>query len=214
MTYQKYVATTFSKELKQALKTKEMSKDVSDVLLSVVEDLMTRHEDDLRHHLTGKKKQRKRDGPPRPNWQAYWTSNDVGCRAYEPFQCKLQELQSGRTDDGKEKGRFAVNKELRQWAEGCGQYAAWKEWATTQLEAAGKPIPPETNDKPEVVEKSKSKSKPVAASAKDVSAASAASVAKDTVAKDAAASDAVAKPRGKGGRKPGAKVAATTAVAA
>lgn len=111
----------------------------------------------MQQHFTGKgpKKQRKQrerdpDAPKKTNWQAVWTSNANGCRAYEPFAAQLQSLQTTNPT----MGRFEINKQLKEWANGNGQYAAWQDWARERLVAEGKPVPVDkaTNDESDVPE--------------------------------------------------------------
>ena len=147
----------------------------------------------MQQHFTGKapKKQRKSrdrdpDAPKKTNWQAVWTSNANGCRAFDQFAEQLTALQTANPA----MGRFEINKQLKEAVLANGQYAQWQEWAKARLVAEGKPIPMDKAPGEEVV------------------AAVAASAAAAPVA--AAAPAAAPKPRGK---KAASVVAATQAVA-
>jgi len=86
-------------------------------------------------------KTEKRDAPEtlrRSNWQAIWTSNEYGCKAYEPFGDKLKTL----SDEHKELPRFGINKMLREWAMSNGRYVEWQNWARERMEANNKQAPP------------------------------------------------------------------------
>lgn len=98
----------------------------------------------MQQHFTGKapKKQRKSrdrdpDAPKKTNWQAVWTSNANGCRAFDQFADQLTALQTANPA----MGRFEINKQLKESALANGQYAQWQEWAKARLVAEGKPIP-------------------------------------------------------------------------
>lgn len=163
---------------------------------TVVSGLLSKWENELKQHFTGKseKKQRQKrerdpDAPPRTNWQAIWTSNKNGCSAYEPFAEKLDEIRASakhlaesreastdtetKTDRKKnnETAPFRINKQLKEWAQENNLYAQWQEWAKERLTAEGKPVPPEAVEKPE---KPARKSKVAAAASDDAPASVAA----------------------------------------
>ncbi len=75
----------------------------------------------------------------RPNWQAYWTSKEYGCRAYSPLKADLSEIEKS-APNGKA-NRFTVNQELRRRAEATGRFSQWKTWATEKLKRDGKALP-------------------------------------------------------------------------
>lgn len=80
----------------------------------------------------------------RPNWQAYWTSKEYGCRAYSPISDHLPIIE--QTVAGGKANRFTVNQELRRWAESNGKFEDWKSWATERLKRDDKPLPSSAKD--------------------------------------------------------------------
>ena len=113
---------------------------------TVVTAFLMSHEGDFQQHFTGKpaKKQRKSkavdpDRKKTTNWQAVWTSNANGCRAYPEFQEQLKALEESNPT----MGRFEINKQLRGWAGEHGHYQTWQDWARGRLVAEGKPVPQE-----------------------------------------------------------------------
>jgi len=141
----------------------------------------------MQQHFTGKapKKQRKSrdrdpDAPKKTNWQAVWTSNANGCRAFDQFADQLTALQTANPA----MGRFEINKQLKESALANGQYAQWQEWAKARLVAEGKPIPMDKAPGEEVAAVATPAAAPVAAPAaapkprgKKAAAAAAAAVA-------------------------------------
>jgi len=131
-----HLVTRFVQELQ--------SKNADADTVTMVNAMLCNWESELQQHFTGKttKKQRRvqnRDpnAPPRTNWQAVWTSNANGCRAYPEFQTHLQSIETANPN----MGRFEVNKRLKEWANEHGHYAEWQEWAKARLIAEGKPVP-------------------------------------------------------------------------
>lgn len=114
--------------------------------VTLVTTQLSNWESEFQQHFTGKpaKKQRKaKEADPNrkktTNWQAVWTSNANGCRAYPEFQEHLKSLE----DANPNMGRFEINKQLREWAGSQGQYTTWQDWAKQRLIAAGAPVPQE-----------------------------------------------------------------------
>jgi len=112
--------------------------------VTICTTLLSNAEEKFQTHFTGKpgkkvraKKERDPNAPKKTNWQAVWTSNANGCRAYPEFQTQLQSLETANPN----MGRFEINKQLKAWAEEHSHYAGWQEWAKARLVAEGKPVP-------------------------------------------------------------------------
>ncbi len=174
---------TIVKKIVREFERSTKDKGHSAVLTTILND----HREAIVKSLTKRKRQRNKDDgeakesgetdsnaanakPKRANWQAYWTSNEFGCRAYEPFH----ERMAGLEKEHPEMLRFALNRELKVWATENGSYAQWQAWAKEKIEAAGKLMPVEPAvkvAKPAKASKSTLNAESVAAAAAEAEAA-------------------------------------------
>jgi hypothetical protein len=115
---------------------KKLTKDVDHSEVSnIFRSVLVEHENEL----LGKRKAKKKtsEGPKKSNWQAIWTSNSNGCRAYPEFKGELESI----VKKNPEMDRFSINKQLREWANENNKYEGWKTWAAARLESEGKAVP-------------------------------------------------------------------------